>query len=155
MRRSAPSTGTADSPAYGDDGVVTRPCCASQSVTLIDPTHKPTGMAMGPLGSPVSVALPVKLAYMGVPWRVRKSVRLGKYFRTSLYFWSVLTWGRSAPCVGCGGCPGRLRGAPLRVATTSVSILSLYLGLRTCSFQFSFTAVYTSYSYLFIESSGG
>ena len=115
---------------YGDDGVVTRPCCASQSVTLIDPTHKPTGMAMGPLGSPVSVALPVKLAYMGVPWRVQKSVRLGKYFQTSLYFLSVLTWGRSAPCVGCGGCPGRLRGAPLRVATTSVSIPSACL--RTC-----------------------
>ena len=46
---------------YGDDGVVTRPCCASQSVTLIDPAHEPTGRAMGPLGSPVSVALPVKL----------------------------------------------------------------------------------------------
>ena len=110
---------------YGDHGVVTRPCCASQSVTLIDPTHEPTGRAMGPLGSPVSVALPVELVYMGVPWRVRKSVRLGKCFRISLYFWSVLTWGRSAPCVGCGGCPGRLRGAPLRVATTSGSILSL------------------------------
>ena len=75
---------------YGDHGVVACPCRVSQSVTPIEPTHEPTGRAMGPLGSPVSVALPVKLAYMGVPWRVQKSVRLGKYFRTSLYFWSVL-----------------------------------------------------------------
>ena len=116
---------------YGDHGVVACPCRVSQSVTPIEPTHEPTGRAMGPLGSPVSVALPVKLAYMGVPWRVQKSVRLGKYFRTSLYIRSLLTRCRSPPCVGCEGCPGRPQGAPSLAMTTSMSRSSLTLFYRT------------------------
>ena len=65
---------------YGDHSVSVRPFCASQSVTPIDPTHEPTEGTLGLLGLPMSVLLPVELAYIGGSLQRAKRRPFGEIF---------------------------------------------------------------------------